>query len=180
MRLLPSLLLVAGIGLAGTAGAFAANGQIHQMTIKLPAGGVAHVTYIGDKAPKVTVDQNAAMLAAFRNEPALAMFAQMQADMNRQMQAMQATFNDPALWQRPELDTAILNGTPNSAQDMFSISTKGGGNFCMQSVQIIQNGNEKPKVVRRTEGNCGGSASPNVTLRDAPQITPQVTTISYR
>lgn len=181
MRLLPSLLLAAGIGLAGTAGALAAGEQIHQMTIKLPAGGVAHISYTGDKAPKVVVDQNARMPAAFRADPAFAMFARMQADMNRQMQAMQAMFNDPALWQRPELDNAILNGTPDNANGVFSISDKDGGNYCMQSVQITQDGNQKPKVVRRTEGNCGGgNASPNATLHAAPENTPQVTTISYR
>jgi hypothetical protein len=181
MKLLPSLLLAAGIGFAGTAAALAAGEQMHQMTIKLPAGGLAHITYSGDKAPKVVIDQNAATPAAFRNDPAFAMFARMQADMNRQMQAMQAMFNDPALWQRPELDNAVLNGTPNNANDMFSISTAKGGNYCMQSVQITQNGNEKPKVVRRTVGNCGGgNASPNATLRNAPESTPQVTTISYR
>ena len=181
MKLLPSLLLAAGIGIAGTAGALAAGEQIHQMTINLPADGVAHVTYTGAKAPKVTIDQNGAMPAAFRNDPAFAVFARMQADMNRQMQAMQAMFNDPALWQRPELDNAILNGAPNSGNDMFSISTAKGGAYCMQSVQITQDGNAKPKVVRRTEGNCGGgNASPNATLHDAPQNAPQVTTISYR
>jgi hypothetical protein len=176
MRLLPSLLLAAGIGVAGTAGALAAGEQIHQMTIRLPAGGVAHVTYTGDKAPKVTVDQNTALPASVGADPAFAMFARIRADMERQMQAMQAMFNDPAL--RPELDTAILNGTPGGASDVFSISTAKGGNFCMQSVQITRLGNEKPKVVRRTQGNCGGS--PDATLRDTPQTAPQVTSISYR
>lgn len=181
MKLLSSLLLAAGIGITGTAGALAAGEQIHQMTVKLPAGGVAHVTYTGDKAPKVVIDQNGATPAAFRNDPAFAMLARMQADMNRQMRAMQAMFNDPMLWQRPELDNAILNGAPVGANDAFNISTAKGGSYCMQSVQITRNGNGKPKVVRRTEGNCGGdNASPNATLRNAPQNTPQVTTNSYR
>jgi hypothetical protein len=177
MRLLPSLVLAAGIGFAGTAGALAAGEQIHQMTIKLPAGGVAHVTYTGNVAPRITVDQNPAHAAA---DPAFAIFARMQADMDRQMHAMQALFSDPALWQRPELDNAILNGKPGGADDLFSISTAKGSGFCTQSVQITQNGNEKPKVVRRTAGNCGTSATPDAALKDAPQNDPQVTTISYR
>jgi phospholipase/lecithinase/hemolysin len=177
VKLLPSLLLAAGIGVAGTAGALAAGEQIHKMTIQLPAGGVAHVTYTGNVAPKVVVDQNPAHVAA--GDPAFAIFARVQADMDRQMGALQALFNNPALWQRPELDNALY-GKPDGANDVFDISTAKGSGFCMQSVQITQNGNEKPKVVRRTAGNCTGNTLPNATLKAAPQNDPQVTAISYR
>lgn len=178
MKPLPSLLLAAGVGFAGTAGALAAGEQIHQMTIKLPAGGIAHITYTGDKAPKVTVDQKPSRLTAFQADPAFAIFARMQADMDRQMRAMQALFNDPAL--RPELDTAILHGTSDNANDVFNISTAKNRGFCLQSVQITQSGNEKPKVVRRTAGNCGPARSGSDASVSDPGTHADVANISYR
>jgi hypothetical protein len=156
------------------------------MTVQLANGGVAHITYAGNTPPKVQIDNRFATPAAFARDPAFAMFAQMQTDMNRRMQLMQAMFHDPALWQRPEVDTAVLHNAPNLGNGMFSIAAGKGSAYCMQSVQITQNGNAKPTVVRHSAGDCGNgsaqhSAPSHATLQADPSVQrPDMTTISYR
>jgi hypothetical protein len=169
MKLVSSLVLAAGVAVAGIAFAAAAENNTHTMTVQLANGGVAHITYAGNTPPKVQIDNRFATPAAFARDPAFAMFAQMQTDMNRRMQLMQAMFHDPALWQRPEVDTAGK-----------------GSAYCMQSVQITQNGNAKPTVVRHSAGDCGNgsaqhSAPSHATLQADPSVQrPDMTTISYR
>ena len=45
---------MAAAAIAGTA--IAANSETHVMNVSLPDGSVAHVQYVGDVAPKVTVE----------------------------------------------------------------------------------------------------------------------------
>ena len=53
---LPALAL-AGMAAAAIAGtAIAADPATHVMNVQLPDGSVAHVQYVGDVAPKVTVE----------------------------------------------------------------------------------------------------------------------------
>ena len=74
--------------LAGTA--YAAGRGTHVMNVALPNGGVAHIEYVGDVAPKITVQPGTPMagdwgMAPFASEGS---FDRMMADMDRQTQAM--------------------------------------------------------------------------------------------
>ena len=54
MNKLPALAGIAAAAIAGTA--IAAGSKSHVMNVPLPDGSVAHIQYVGDVAPKVTVE----------------------------------------------------------------------------------------------------------------------------
>lgn len=173
MKLLPSLALAAGIALAGTAVALAGE-PVHHMTVTLPDGGTGEITYTGNVAPKVTFHDGAFAPVAFANDPAFAMLERAQADMQHQMQAMQALFrSNAAALSAPGMSEAALSKLPAGAQGYSFISTMSGNGTCMQSVQITSTGNGKPNVVRRSSGNCGSDKA-------GAMDKPEATSISYR
>jgi hypothetical protein len=144
------LALAAGIGLIGVAGvsgiATAREPATHVMTVALPGGGVAHITYSGDVAPQVTFPP--ALLpwaAAFGPQSPFAALERISAEMDREA---------AALFQ--QIDTGQFAAAPG---------------YCMQSVQITSLGDgSPPKVVRRSSGNCApsGGESGTVGLPAAP------------
>src|SRR4051812_16020115 len=74
-------LVLAGLGAAAIAGAAAAASRdSHTMNVPLPDGSTAHVEYVGDVSPKVTVIP--APIARF------GMFDRSMFDMQRQIDAM--------------------------------------------------------------------------------------------
>jgi hypothetical protein len=180
MKPLTSLALAAGIALAGTAAAFAADTQpTHHMTITLPDGGTGEITYTGNVAPKVTFHDSAFSPfapIAFANDPGFAMLERAQAGMQRQMKAMQALFrSNAATLSAPGMSNAVLSTLPPGTQGYSFISTMSGNGTCMQSVQITSTGHGKPNVVRRSSGNCGSGKAGT-----APMDRPEATSISYR
>lgn len=173
MRPMTTLLLagaaIAGVtGLALAAGSSPHQNAIHEMTVQMPDGGVAHIRYTGNVAPKLNFVQRAQSpfaAAAFGGPSPFAEIARMQALMDRQMAAMmvQARLMQQAAMRDP-LTRATVNSSGNG---MNFIAT--GGSFCMRSVQITASPNGgAPKVVSHSEGNCG----------DAKQAAPQSSTSS--
>jgi hypothetical protein len=164
------VLLAGALALGGTA-AFAASNDVHHMTVRLSDGSVAQIEYAGDVAPKISVapmtqaDFNAfAPGVAFGPAFMPVDFARIQADMNRQMNAMlqQASAMD-AYMARVFSDAngpieATLNGAPSNGSNVTTLISAKGGNFCSRSVEVsIVNG--KKNVVRHQSGNCGSSAA---------------------
>lgn len=168
MRLTNVLLI--GAAVAGITGlAFAAGPQVHEMTIAMPNGGTAHVRYTGDVPPKVNFVQGLqspfAMTAfgpGFGAPPPFAEIARIQAQMNRQMAVMMLQARQmQAAAMRDPLYHATLNGAPAGNSAPSFVSTLSRKNYCFRSVQITASPDGgSPKVVSRTEGNCGGSPSP--------------------
>ncbi|MGN6517136.1 MAG: hypothetical protein ACTHLR_14995 [Rhizomicrobium sp.] len=167
MRKLPLLLLAGAMALGGTA-AFAASNDVHHMNVRLPDGGVASIEYTGNVAPKVSVTpMTQAEFDAFAPDAALmpVSFARIQADMDRQMNAMLEQVNAmnaymaQAFAQANAPIEATLNGvSPDGANAATLVSTANGGNFCARSVEVsIVNG--KKNVVRHQAGNCGASTA---------------------
>src|SRR5579872_5326622 len=91
VRKLPAVVLISlsAVALAGTA-ATAASRSSHVMNVPLPDGSVAHVEYVGNVAPKVTIEPAVAPDADDDWAPAtsFARFDRMIAEMNRQAEAM--------------------------------------------------------------------------------------------
>lgn len=166
MRKLPLLLLAGAMALGGTA-AFAAS-NVHHVNVRLPDGGVASIEYTGNVAPKVSVTpMTQAQFEAFAPDVALMPvdFARIQADMDRQMNAMlhqvsaMNAYMAQAFANANAPIEATLNGVPlDGANAATLISAGNGGNFCARSVEVsIVNG--KKNVVRHQSGNCGASTA---------------------
>jgi len=173
MRPMTTLLLagaaIAGVtGLALAAGAPPANNAVHEMTVQLPNGSVAHIRYTGDVAPKLNFiqgPQSPFAAAAFGGSSPFDEIARMQALMDRQMAAVML---QARLMQRAAMSDPLFHARLNSAGNGTNFAST-GGSFCMRSVQITATPNGgAPKIVSHTEGNCG----------DAKQAAPQSNTSS--
>ena len=117
MTKLPALAL-AGMAAAAIAGtAIAAHSATHVMNVQLPDGSVAHVQYVGDVAPKVTVEPRrfAGADGAWRPLalPSFAGFDQAIAQMNRQVQQMQQMARQP--FAAPGMNVAAYGNSPAGA-----------------------------------------------------------------
>jgi hypothetical protein len=170
MRTLSTTLLagIAGLTLLGTA-AFAASEAVHQMTIQLPEGGVAQIQYTGDTAPKVTFGTapvDAAWSNPFVHDPAFAQLARINAQMDRDMDAMlrqTRTISFAPLMLAPwpdaaQLNEAALHNLPPGASSFSIVSTSTGNGVCTRMVQVTESQGGKPKVVSQNSGNCGGAS----------------------
>lgn len=145
---------IAAVALAGTA-AWAAESNIHEMTINLPGGGVEHIMYTGNVAPKVSVAPMAAMPRVAFMPMAFGFpdMARIQAQMNAQMMQM----HDMMLRANAMAAQSFAQG----ANGPIAISNggQGGGYFCAHSVQITTDAHGKQNVVEHTAGNCSGGAA---------------------
>src|SRR5690349_13521474 len=95
MKLAAILLAGASAALAGTA--LAATGKTHVMNVSLPDGSVAHVEYVGDVPPKVTVAP-APLPGGFGmlDLPSPVSFDRMFEQMDRQMRKIEQIARQPA------------------------------------------------------------------------------------
>jgi hypothetical protein len=161
VRKLPIALAgVASLALAGTG--FAAATRSHVINVSLPDGSVAHVEYVGDVAPKVTVqpvDRNPVTWAPFAS---FAGFDRMIEQMNRETEAMvrraQQMAHQPAgasgaPW------VASFGNAPAGVTSTTIVSYSNGGSTCTRTTESVSQGPGKPpKVASSVSGNCGGAA----------------------
>lgn len=143
--------------------AYAATAQFHTMSVDLPDGSVAHITYAGDVAPKVAVAANPAEYLGVAADPFLAMdqdFARVSAIMQAQRQDM---MRQVAAMQRQgvaggQAAPFVVTGTmPAGAEYSYTmVSTSNGGKSCTRTVEWRSNGVAKvPQVTRASAGDCG-------------------------
>jgi hypothetical protein len=137
---------IAALALAGTA-AWAADSNVHEMTIQLPGGGIEQIQYTGNVAPKVRVVPMAAMPQVAFMPMAFPDMARIQASMNAQMHAMMLRANALAAQSFANGPLSISAGGPAA-----------GSHFCARSIQITTGANGKQNVVTHTAGDCGGGA----------------------
>lgn len=156
MRTLPALALggIAAIAVAGTG--IAAGSKTHTMNVALPDGSVAHIQYVGDVAPKVTVEPQ--RLAGFERSwapmpfPSFAGFDQMMARMNQQMQQMA---RQPMA--APGMNVAAYGNMPAGTNSTSIVSYSNGGSVCTRTTEVVSQGAGKPpKVTSNVSGNCAG------------------------
>src|SRR5205809_7309621 len=149
-------LAFAGIAAAALAGtAIAANSQTHKMDVPLPDGGVVHVEYVGDIAPKVTVAPAQPggmwMQSAF---PEFGNFDRIFAQMNSQMRQIEQMARQPA--GAPGMNIASYGSLPAGTSSVSVVSTSDGGVSCTRTTEVVSQGAGKPpKVTSSVTGDCG-------------------------
>jgi len=158
---LPTLAL-AGIAAAALAGtSIAANSQTHKMDVPLPDGGVVHIEYAGEVAPKVTVAPAEPvgmwMQSAF---PDFGNFDRIFDQMNSQMRQIEQMARQPA--GTPGMNIASYGGgLPAGTSSVSVISTSDGGVSCTRTTEVVSQGADKPpKVTTNVSGDCGTAAQP--------------------
>jgi len=156
VRTLPTL--AAGIAAAALAGtAIAASPQMHRMDVPLPDGGMVHVEYAGDVAPKVTVApaQPGGLWApmAFPAMPDMRNFNRMFDQMQKQMQQIQQIGR-----QAPGMNIASYGGMPDGSTSVSVVTTSNGGVSCTRTTEVVSQGAGKPpKVTSNVSGDCGAA-----------------------
>jgi Flp pilus assembly protein CpaB len=144
---------ITALALAGTA-AWAAQSNVHQMTIQLPGGGVEHIEYTGNVAPKVRVVPMAAMPQIAFMPMAFPNMARIQAVMDAQMAQM-----NNMIRQANVMAAQSFANLPNGPIAISAGNLPAGSHFCAHSIQITTGANGKQNVVTHTAGDCGGGAA---------------------
>ena len=147
MRKSTIALMAGALALAGTA-AWAANDDVHHMTVRLADGSVANIEYTGDVAPKVSIVPQRSLADFAPGFMPFVNFQQIDAMMDAQMRAMQRQINAMM---------AMPMGVNAPIEAAFG-KMPAGSNFCAQSVRITTDANGKQNIERKTAGNCGGGA----------------------
>jgi hypothetical protein len=153
---------IAAVTLAGTA--LAATADHHVMNVSLPDGSVAHVDYVGNVAPKVTVEPS--RLAEFgwapMALPSFAGFDRMIEQMNRETEAMMRQAQQIE-HQAPGAATryiASYGNLPEGATSTTIVSYSNNGRTCTRTTQAVSEGPGKaPKINSSVTGDCGASST---------------------
>ena len=164
MKKLPAIAIgMAAAALAGTA--IAATPKTHKMDVPLPDGSVAHIEYVGEVAPKVTIaptlaDATGAWGMAF---PSFAGFDRMMEQMQRQSQEMirraQEMARQPVGPGGAAPYIASYGNLPAGGTSTTVVSVSNGGGTCTRTTQVVSQGAGKPaKVTSNVSGQCGGGA----------------------
>jgi hypothetical protein len=153
----------AALVLAGAAYAATLAPAMHTMTVTMPGGDTATISYSGNVAPKVRIG-SAPEMAAFRGAPSpFAALERISAEMDRQMWQLerQADLMAMPLWNTNPLFNATLQGVP-AGSSAYSVMAVSGGSFCMRSMQVTSGAHGKPHIVSRTVGNCAAAGQPGL------------------
>jgi hypothetical protein len=157
---------VAAAALAGTA--IAATPKSHKMDVPLPDGAVAHIEYVGDIAPKVTIGQRSLADADADSSwgmafPSFAGFDRMIAEMNRRTEQMMRQAQQMA--HRPigaAPYVASYGNLPAGETSTTVVSVSNGGSTCTRTTEVVSQGQGKaPKVMSSVSGQCGPAAAPS-------------------
>lgn len=165
MRKLPAFAVV-GIAAAALAGtAIAAVPKTHVMNVPLPDGSLIRVEYVGDVAPKVTVEPRPLADAAApwaMPFPSFAGFDRMMAEMQRRSEEMMRQANQIAR-QPPGAAPYIASygDLPAGGTSTTIVSVSNGGGTCTRTTEVVSQGAGKaPRVTSNISGQCGASAAP--------------------
>ena len=156
-------LILAGLGAVTLTGAAAAASQdTHTLTVPLPDGSTARIDYVGNVAPKVTVNP-APLSVGF---PGFGYFDRSALDMERQIDAMMRQMKDMTarpLSGKPGMNVAAYGNAPAGSSSVTVISTTNGGVTCTRTTEVTSQGPGKaPKVLSNVSGDCGAAAAPKV------------------
>jgi hypothetical protein len=152
------------IALAAAGAAVAAAPRTHRMDVPLPDGSMAHIDYVGDVAPKVTVAP--APLPGIDAPWAVAMpsfgnFARMFQQIERQSQelARQAQMmTRQAPGGAPGLNVAAYANAPAGVTSTTVVSVSNGGGTCTRTTESVSQGPGKPpRVTTNVSGQCASA-----------------------
>ena len=192
MQLTKSLLIggVAALALAGTAALAAGSGTpVHEITVRLPGGGIERIEYAGDVAPQVVVSPApfGAMWPApiaFWQDPGFAALDRISADMDRRMDTMLRNARAMALVPfagGQGLNEAALRSLPPGASSWSWSASYSGHNVCTRMFSVTEPaGGGKPQVVSRQSGYCGGSSGGGAAVESPAPADQNLHTISVK
>lgn len=162
MRKLPVIALAgsAVIIISGTPAA--ATSHSHMMNFPLPDGSVARVEYVGNVAPRITIEPAVSQDdQAWVSLPSIAGFEGMIARMNQQTEAMIRQAQKMADQPLPKTATpyvASLRNAPQGASSMTILSYSNGSGTCTRTTQAVSEGPGKPvKVTSNISGSCSNA-----------------------
>ena len=173
---------LAGLGAAAIAGAaLAARPQTHVMNVPLADGSTVRVEYVGDVAPKVTVDPGAGDIDAadaggFAAMPSFAGFDRMIAELNRQTQQMvrqaqDIARNSGAMAAGAAPYVASYGNMPQGSTSYSVTTVSNGRKSCTRTTEIVSQGVGKaPKVTSNSSGDCDGISLPAAPPPPAPPV----------
>lgn len=165
MRKLPVFIFGGGVAAALAGTAIAATQSTHRMDVPLPDGGVVHVEYVGDVAPKVTVAPIERGMWAPMAFPGFGNFDAMFEQMDRQMRQIQQMASQPGV--PGGLNVAAYGDMPAGASSVSVVSSSNGGVSCTRTTEVVSQGPGKPpKVTTNVSGDCSGAPGA------APQAAP--------
>ncbi|HEX5239032.1 MAG TPA: hypothetical protein VFW39_11305 [Sphingomicrobium sp.] len=153
----------AAVALAGAAAA-AAPSKTHNMDVPLPDGSVAHISYVGNVAPKVSIDPRP--LAYGQDDwgmpfPSFAGFDRMIQEMNQRTQQMMRQAQQMSA--HPGVAApyiASYSNLPAGQTSTTVVSVSNGGATCTRSTEVVSQGVGKPpKVTSSVSGQCGPAAA---------------------
>ena len=156
-------IVLAGVGAVTlTSAAIAASRDSHTMTVPLPDGSTATISYVGAVAPKVSITP-APMAQIFAP---FGLFDRSAFDMQRQIEAMMRQINAVATRPAagvPGLNVAAYGNAPAGSSSVTIVSTSNGTKTCTRRTDVTSQGAGKaPKVVSSVSGDCaGGQAAPS-------------------
>jgi hypothetical protein len=150
---------VAATALAGAA--VAATPKTHKMDVPLPDGSVAHIEYVGDVKPKVTIaprTYGAAEAPWAMPFPSFAgfdkIFEQMQRQSQEMMRRAQEMSRSPGMAAPYIASYGDMPAGASSSTTVVSVSN--GGATCTRTTQVVSQGAGKPpKVTTNVSGQCG-------------------------
>ena len=160
MRKLPAFAFAGGAALAVAGAATAATADHHVMNVSLPDGSVAHVEYVGNVAPKVTVQPGSPGEFSWAPMafPSFAGFDRMIEQMNRESEAMMRQAQQIA-HQAPGTAApyvASFGNMPAGATSTTVVSYSNNGRTCTRTTETVSQGAGKaPKVTSSVTGDCG-------------------------
>lgn len=164
MRKLPLIALAGAASLAVAGTAIAAKPHTRSMDVPLPDGSVAHIEYVGDVAPKVTVAPRPFAVGEWTPMafPSFGGFDRMIAEMNRQAQEMarraQRIARQAPLAGTPHI--ASYGNLPSGMTSTSVVSVSNGAGTCTRTTEVVSQGQGKPpKVSSTVSGNCAASGS---------------------
>src|SRR5438045_9188165 len=138
MKLGAILVAGAAAAIAGTALA-AATSNSHVMNVSLPDGSVAHVEYVGNVPPKVTVAPDPFARDAWMSGlPSFAGFDRMFEQMNRQMRQIEQMARQPIGTQGmvPGMNVASYGNLPAGADSVSVVSVSNCASSCPRTPEV--------------------------------------------
>lgn len=182
MPLSKKVILAGAAALAIAGAAVAATPAKHVMNVALPDGSTAHIEYVGNVAPKVTIAPGP--FAPFSvgwapmAMPDFSRIDKIMADMERQraaiMQQVQQMHRGIGI---PTATIASYGNIPNlpaGANSISVVSVSNGGGTCTRTTRVTSEGPGKaPKVDSSLSGNCSASAAPAPGPQAKPTAAPR-------
>lgn len=137
--------------------------HLHEMTLRMPDGGIEHVLYSGQTPPQVSFDDFAlrpqqASDTFFANP--FAAMDRMSAEMDRQAEQLMKLASADA-FQGPQSIKALdarLGTLPPGTEGYTVYTVSSGGKTCTEKMAFDYTGHGKPRVEQTSSGACGVGA----------------------